>query len=166
MSLSKTPLTVNQKVLIMKSFVSLQAVNSVYGSGKTCTTVGKEDQVFKIWDNLLHQLEKKKGMFEDMIEIQENEFPVTIMRHRSKLVPIITGHGVWELGMKARRELTDALQPAKYGKTLKFTTMQPLTNGDVTPKGFEFDISLEVDSGKTEQDELDRLLLKVIKFLD
>lgn len=164
MSGSKTPLTQHQKFGIMKAFVALQAVNSVYGSGKNCNTTGKENLAFKAWDKLLQQLETKTGMFSNMTEIQVNEFSVVSMRYHSKLMPEINGHTVWERGMKARRDLTDGLQPSKHGNTLKFITLKPMTTVDVTPKGDEFDLTLEVPSGKTEEDELDRLLLKVIEL--
>ena len=46
----KTPLTHAQRIKVWQSFIAFRAVNKIYGSGKCCTKVGKEDLAFKSFE--------------------------------------------------------------------------------------------------------------------
>ena len=82
--MSKAPLTANQRLIIVRSFIAVMAVNAVYGSGKICNTAGKEIAAFKVWDCLLTQMFGKKGIFETITEFQGGEFTLEKIRFRSR----------------------------------------------------------------------------------
>lgn len=134
---SKTPLTKKERLNIWVYILATLSVNSVYGSGKQCTTTGKELLAFQKWVRLVEEFRNKSGTFEDWDYIVANDFTKEELNFRSKKNPVLGAHDVWELGMTSRRDMTNGL--ADFGRVLKFRTQQALTTGGIVPNCGEND---------------------------
>ena len=161
------------------------SVNKIYGSGKCCTKENKEKDAFEAYVKEITLFVNKLGFWSDSSDFQkvklhccefnrsllktvmtfllQGEFNVEELKDQKKGQPM-TAENIWEKGMAARRAISN-LMPT-YSKVLKFKILQPMVTEGEKPKSRDFDVELEVDSGGSDDSEMQKLLLKVLAMTD
>ena len=166
--------TPSQKATMVTKFLCYIAVCEVYGSGKQCTTAGKEASALTKFTKLAEDFVARKGIFINVNEIALHGLSINDISGTLKPVDSSKRGGprvftafdqtqVWNRGMDARRDLVSLI--SEFGKGLKLNVLKPVVEEGESSVKSEFSAVLDIASGKGAQDVYDEFQLLVYQSM-